>query len=172
MEGDRQTLVFSKHMENLLKNKTALFYLLAGVVLACIIVFIAIILIFRSHSPTKKQSPTAPSPTISLPTPMLQSEIAPTNEGIFKVEFAKAPNPNNLTITLNSYSLIPGSPTVSVPFSSDFLNDGTQLVVTTDNPIQEKIIYTLYVRLITNNHIVVKHRYELRNGVLTIIDDE
>ena len=159
-------------MENPLRNKTSLFYLIAGIVLVGIIITIAILLLFQSPSPTKTQDTTTPSPTIALPTPMLQSEIAPTNEGVFTVEFAKAPNPENLTITLNSYSLTPGSPTLSVPFSSDFLSDGTQLVITTDNPIQEKIIYTLYVRLITNNHIVVKHRYELRNGVLTIIDDE
>ena len=159
-------------MDNLLKNKTLLFYLVAGVVLVGIIIVIVFQLLFGS-TPTKQQVTTiTPSPTASLPAPKLQSEVAPTNEGVFSVVFAKAPNPNNLTITLNAYSLTPGSPTVTVPFSSEYQSNGTLLVITMDNPIQEKTIYTLYVRLVTNNHIVVKHRYEYKNGALTIIDDE
>lgn len=162
-------------MENILKNRLGLFYLIVATVLVGIVIFIIIIL-FLPLSPSESPADTAPtalaSPTIRLSPPALQSKITPTKQGMFTVTFPMAPNPNALTITLNSSLTSAPFKTLTVPFSSEFQKKGTLLVITTTNPLQANTIYTLYVRLVSNNHIVVKHRYENINGKLTIIDTD
>lgn len=162
-------------MENLLKNKLNLFYLGTAITLVVIVMVIAAIVFFPRSSTTNTSNTTSlisPSPTIRISPPQLQSTIMPTKQGVFTVTFAKAPDPNVFTITLSSSAKTPGSQTVSIPFISAFQDNGKLLVITTKNALQANTIYYLYVRLISNNHIVVKHRYENINGKLTIIDTD
>ncbi|MDP3940721.1 MAG: hypothetical protein Q8Q49_00265 [bacterium] len=159
-------------MENILKNRLNLFYLLAAILLLGIIMTVAFITLFSKPTPSTlpTPTPTAPSPTM-LPSPALREAISPSKQGVFTVAFAVAPSPTNFTITLAASSISnPAAPFTSVPFTSTFKNEGKLLEITTTKPVQDNTIYTLYVRLKSNNHIVVKHRYESQNGKLTIID--
>lgn len=160
-------------MRNIFVNKLALFYLAVALILLGIIVVIVVTLTLPASTPqstTPSPTPLIPTPTL-LPAPILRSTIAPSKQGVFSVIFAKAPDPSALTITLASSTLNPSSPTTSVPFASSFQNEGKLLVITTTQPLQNNVIYTLYVRLKSNNHIVVKHRYQSTNGSLTILDN-
>lgn len=159
---------------NIHTNRFNLFLLAVAVVLFLIVFIIAISGFF---SPDTRQppsiAPTSLSPTRAPPAraPILQATKTPEQQGVFTVSFAKAPKPDIFTITLSTSPSQPPFSTKAVPFSIEFQEDGRLMVITTTGPLLSDNTYTLYVRLKSNNHIVVKHRYENKNGVLVIIDN-
>ena len=161
---------------NIHTNRFNLFLLAVAVVLFLIVFIIAIGGFFSPSTSTKQPpsiAPTFPSPTRGSPVraPILQATKTPEQQGVFTVSFAKAPKPDIFTITLSTSPSQPPFSTKAVPFSTEFQEDGKLMVITTTGPLLSGNTYTLYVRLKSNNHIVVKHRYENRNGVLVIIDN-
>lgn len=158
----------------LIKDKTTLFLFGIAILTIAIILLLAIINIYQPQSSTIPEASPMPTETETVITPpFLKSETSKENRGVFTVTFPIAPEPEDITITLAASSITdPSSPTISVPFTSQFENGGTLLVITTDETVKNDTIYTLYVRLASNNHIIVKHRYESNNGVLTIIDTD
>jgi hypothetical protein len=160
-------------MQNIFANKTNLFYLAAASILVIIVIVIVVVLSLpQSSSKTTLFTPTPVLTPTKGPVPLLRETISPQKQGEFTVSFPKAPDPNIFTITLASSTTDPSSPTKPVTFSQSFRNDGKLLVITSKDPLIDNAIYTLYVRLKTNNHVVVKHRYLNQKGKLTIIDTD
>lgn len=159
---------------NLLKNRLNFFLLSIAIILFLVVFFIAISGLFTSPARIPTSPITVPSPVLtkspSLSPPALRMTSSPTNQGIFTVSFPKAPNPDVFTITLATSPSKPPFITKAVPFTTEFQNAGKLLVITTKESLVSDNIYTLYVRLKSNNHIVVKHRYQNINGALTILD--
>jgi len=156
-------------------NKLNLFLLAVALVLFLIVFIIAVSGFFSppAEPSTPTTSTSSPSPTRrpTLSPPRLQAIGAPQEQGVFTVAFAKAPNPAVFTTTLSTSPSQPPFTTKAVLFTTEFKDSGKQMVITTTEPLLSGNIYTLYVRLKSNNHIVVKHRYEIKNGELVIIDN-
>jgi len=101
--------------------------------------------------------------------PKLSTKLAIGIPGEFKVIFAGSPKPEDLTTTLAQSSLDPTSPSISVPFTASFSADFKSMNIKTMGTILPNRMYSIYVRLKSNNHIVVKKRFKTTNNTIVPI---
>lgn len=163
---------------NKLNNKYL--YIGCAVVIVCIYVVLAIYSITYKPPALKTTVPDLPSaiPTSSARlspaikrVPKLLTTLAVGIPGEFTVSFPAPVDPDKLTTTLAQSTLDPNSPTISVPFTASFSAGLRTMTIKTTTPIAVNRMYSIYVRLKSNNHIVVKKRFKSTNESIVPITE-
>lgn len=166
-----------------LEFRTKYFYLGVGVIIIVIygVVMYAVIRGNNTTNIAKDTTIITPTPVsesnLPLPTSVKRKEppvtitLAVGKPGIFTIVFPSKINPNLLTTTLVESTTDPSSPTLPVPFQSTFREDGKTMVITTTAPVKPNRFYSAYVRLKSNNHIVIKKRFQTTATEIIPIND-
>ncbi|CAN5201240.1 hypothetical protein BH09PAT1_BH09PAT1_1310 [soil metagenome] len=146
------------------------FYLALGIIIIIIYAVVTFVVVRNNSEIITKESVLAtPTPNttknstpiqIRRPEPPVTSSLTLGKPGIFVIGFPAAVRPSALTTTIVESDLDTTSPTLTVPFTATFSADVKTMTIKTTAPVTSNKYYSVYVRLTSNNHIVVKKRFE------------
>lgn len=143
---------------------------------------VLLVSVFRGASSTtpKEIVETTPTPVttsqpspkqVKRPEPPVTSSVVLNKPAVFVIEFPSKVDPKALTTTVVQSGKDPNSDTITTPLTAAFSPDGKTMTITTKNPLIPNTYYSVYVRLVSNNHIVVKKRFVTDSNKATAIGD-